>query len=190
MAAVNGTFNNIVASGFVNSVTGYQLNGAAGSANQTLCSNGTYFNTPCGVYSTIEANATAATQEPTLNLINGTNITVGCVDNSGSHRTDCTINGAASPTSIDEYWNQAACDVTAGSANNCSFTITLPVAMPDTSYYLICQLAFDLNPNPTAFLMYAGSKTTNSQLAYVTEVMGNSQSGSFSTNVDCHAHHN
>ena len=46
-AGVNGIFNNITASGWINSVTGFQLNGAAGTTGQTLCSDGTYFDTPC-----------------------------------------------------------------------------------------------------------------------------------------------
>ena len=46
-AGVNGIFNNITANGWVNSVTGFQFNGGAGTSGQTLCSDGTYFDTPC-----------------------------------------------------------------------------------------------------------------------------------------------
>lgn len=42
-------------------------------------------------YQTVEANGTAQTQEPKLNLISGSNATVSCVDNSGASRTDCTV---------------------------------------------------------------------------------------------------
>lgn len=41
IAAVPGIFSS------VNSTQGYQVNGAAGSGGQALCSDGTYFNTPC-----------------------------------------------------------------------------------------------------------------------------------------------
>lgn len=42
-------------------------------------------------YQTVDANGTAQTQRPTLNLISGSNATVTCVDNAGATRTDCTI---------------------------------------------------------------------------------------------------
>lgn len=99
MGAVNGVFANITASGFVNAVSGYQVNGAAGSSGQALCSNGTDFNTPCSIMSpttifnqTVEANGTSQTQRLAFNLISGTNMSVGCADNSGAGRTDCTFN--------------------------------------------------------------------------------------------------
>jgi hypothetical protein len=92
MAAVNGVFANITASGWVSSVTGYRLNGTAGSSGQALCSDGTNFNTPCSIYNqTVDANGTAQTQRPAFNLISGTNLTTSCVDNGGSNRTDCTF---------------------------------------------------------------------------------------------------
>lgn len=47
-------------------------------------------------YQTVEANATAAAQEPKLNLISGANATVSCIDNSGASRTDCTVAATAS----------------------------------------------------------------------------------------------
>jgi hypothetical protein len=44
-----------------------------------------------GFYQTIEDNGVSLTQRPILNLIPGTNIAIGCVDNSGATRTDCTV---------------------------------------------------------------------------------------------------
>jgi len=103
MGAVNGVFANITASGFVNAVSGYQVNGAAGSSGQALCSNGTDFNTPCSIMSpttifnqTVDANGTAQTQRLAFNLISGTNMSVGCADNGGAGRTDCTFNNTFS----------------------------------------------------------------------------------------------
>lgn len=43
IAAVPGIFST------VNVSTGYQMNGAAGTNGQVLCSDGTYFDTPCSV---------------------------------------------------------------------------------------------------------------------------------------------
>jgi hypothetical protein len=64
-----------------------------------LTSNGATpsWTTSCGFYQTVEANGTALTQRYTLNFISGSNITVGCVDNSGATRTDCTFS-TSSPT--------------------------------------------------------------------------------------------
>ncbi len=45
-------------------------------------------------YQTLRANGTALTQRAAFNLINGTNVTITCVDNSGANRTDCTIASA------------------------------------------------------------------------------------------------
>jgi hypothetical protein len=62
-------------------------------------------------YQTVDANASAQTQRPTLNLISGTNATVTCVDNSGSTRTDCTISASSSAGSrLDQ--------ITGGTATN------------------------------------------------------------------------
>ena len=49
-----------------------------------------------GFYQTIEDNGVSLTQRPILNLIPGTNIAIGCVDNSGATRTDCTVTNTGS----------------------------------------------------------------------------------------------
>ncbi len=88
----------------INATTGYKVNGAAGSSGQALCSDGTNYNTPCSVgpgtlyYQTVDANATAQTQRPILNLISGTGVSVTCVDNSGATRTDCTLAAPVTPS--------------------------------------------------------------------------------------------
>ena len=45
-AGVNGIFNS------VNATSGYKVNGAAGSSGEALCSDGTYFDTPCSTAGT------------------------------------------------------------------------------------------------------------------------------------------
>jgi hypothetical protein len=52
--------------------------------------------TPSLYYQTVDANGTAETQRPALNLVSGTNATVSCADNSGASRTDCTISASSS----------------------------------------------------------------------------------------------
>jgi hypothetical protein len=46
-------------------------------------------------YTTVENNGTPVAQEPKLNLIPGTNVTLSVVDNPGSTRTDVTINATS-----------------------------------------------------------------------------------------------
>ncbi len=45
-------------------------------------------------YNRIQAGGSNIAQRATLNLIQGTNVTLTCVDNSGAGRTDCTINAS------------------------------------------------------------------------------------------------
>lgn len=47
--------------------------------------------TPTLFYQTVLANASAVAQEPKLNFINGSGMTITCADNPGSTRTDCTF---------------------------------------------------------------------------------------------------
>ena len=61
--------------GAVNVKTGYLLNGGAGTNGQTLCSDGSYFDTPCSFmpvttlyYQTLAINGTAQTARPVLNF--------------------------------------------------------------------------------------------------------------------------
>src|ERR1041384_2091989 len=46
-------------------------------------------------FQTVAVGGTAQTQQPTLNFINGTNVTISCVNNSGGSRLDCTFNATA-----------------------------------------------------------------------------------------------
>src|ERR1700749_5203657 len=66
-AGVNGLFTT------VNSINGYQVNGAAGTSGQALCSNGTYYNTPCSLASNGNYfTFTACNPEASSNLNNCT----------------------------------------------------------------------------------------------------------------------
>lgn len=66
IAAVPGIFSS------VNSASGYQVAGSAGSSGQSLCSDGTFYDTPCSAaspfYQTIKSNGTNQPQEPALNF--------------------------------------------------------------------------------------------------------------------------
>jgi len=111
MAAVNGVFAN------VNATSGYQVNGAAGSSGQVLCSNGSVFNTPCSVYyQTVQTNGSALTQQSALNF----NSTLSATNGSGVSTVGLPAVGTAgtysSPTSVtlDAYGRTTS--ITASSA--------------------------------------------------------------------------
>jgi hypothetical protein len=54
----------------------------------TGCSSAAY-------YQTVEVGASAATQQPIINFIAGTNMTIACVNNAGATRSDCTFTAAS-----------------------------------------------------------------------------------------------
>ena len=47
--------------------------------------------TPTLEYQTVQANGTSLTQEPKVNLIEGSNMNISCVDNGSATRSDCTF---------------------------------------------------------------------------------------------------
>lgn len=93
VTGVQGTDTNFLSSGTISASTGVSLCTDAnhGATTSGCPSAGTF-------YQTVDANATAQTQRPVLNLISGTNATVSCVDNAGATRTDCTF--AANATTL------------------------------------------------------------------------------------------
>ncbi len=58
---------------------------------RTLCTGTSSGGTSTSGYTNIQANGTATAPWPTLNFINGTNMTISCVSNSGQMKTDCTF---------------------------------------------------------------------------------------------------
>ena len=83
----------------VTSVFGRKGNVVAVAGDYT-CSQitGAVCSIPTIYYQTIRAGGTDLTQRARLNLLAGSNITLNCVDNSGSNSTDCTVT-ANLPTS-------------------------------------------------------------------------------------------
>lgn len=154
-AGVNGIF------GHVTSATGYQVSGAAGTSAQALCGDGTNYDTACPVYQTIEANATAAAQEPKLNLISGTYTNVTCADNSGSTRTDCTISNVQPANACsalsksttqgctilpDGTWQLWFLGPTISTDPSAPEVVTLPLTFPTGCY---TSSVSTYNPSPT-----------------------------------------
>lgn len=78
-------------------VLGIALSTAAANANTTVLLAPGYNAASGGGsgYSTIDSNGSAITQRSTVNFIQGTNMTVSCVDNAGATRSDCTFTSSA-----------------------------------------------------------------------------------------------
>ena len=63
------------------------------------------------IYGTVASNGTSVTARSTINFISGANMSVGCVDNAGAFRTDCTFissgGGGGGGTSTATYTGTA-----------------------------------------------------------------------------------
>ena len=186
-AGVNIVANNGTFGGFVNSVSGYEVNGAAGSSGQGLCSNGTYYNTPCNVPGTVGTPGTYPnpTSVTTNTFGQVTAITAGTAIDYYFTYTGCTL-----PNSAPSYCNSTVQFTTGGAT-----TPTFATAMPDTNYQLMCtpdngpsveacggagfcSMSFNFNGLTTTGFGYniGGSVATLSE--------------SLTPTVYCHAHHN
>jgi hypothetical protein len=82
-----------------NTITINNGSGISGGGTVALGGSLTLTASAASNYQTIASNGTSQTQQPTLNLIPGTNMTIPCVNNAGLNRTDCTFNssGGGSP---------------------------------------------------------------------------------------------
>jgi hypothetical protein len=104
---------------------------------------------------------------------------------------------SGSTTQQDEWFTTAGCN--AGAPYNgdsaCVGTVSLPVAMTDSNYYLNCTASYP-SGNPYSGTTAAGASVTTSivssglfsyTLAYG---YGAGAPGQFTANITCHAHHN
>lgn len=108
--------------GAVNAKTGYLINGGAGTANQCLASDGSYFdmavncNLGTTYYQTILTSGTAQTQRPSIGVGVGTGLTAS--DNTSPAETLLKLNTGANLTS-DPYATITALQ-TGGTAGDCA----------------------------------------------------------------------
>jgi hypothetical protein len=161
---------------------------SCGQITGAICSLPTVF------YQTVKANGGALTQRGNLNLIAGTNITVACVDNSGSNQTDCTVTAAGTsvpsrtcnangcyilwPDGTIDAWGVSSAVGSNTTATN--LTITFPVPFTTTSNLIVTvsavsDAAGDGNPHPADCHIQRGLLTTTgvtSIIAIPTQVTG------------------
>lgn len=118
-AAVNGIFNN------VNAILGYQVNGAAGSTGQALCSDGTRYDTPCSVASGGVTSAIAGTG---INVSSATGAVTFSLANAGA--------GAATYTCPVSVTINAQGQTTTVTGSTCP-TAPTPLTSGTNGYYEI-----------------------------------------------------
>jgi len=66
-------------------------NSTSGAFTQAQLAYSSLSGLPTLEYQTVQANGTSLTQEPKVNLIEGSNMLISCVDNAGATRSDCTF---------------------------------------------------------------------------------------------------
>lgn len=115
IAAVPGIFSS------VNSTSGYQVNGSAGSSGQTLCSDGVYFSTPCSV-----GIGTITGVTVTAPVSGGGSSGVVNIALTGFTPRTCNSNGCYSITNgVVEEWGAAS------SGSSGDVPVTFPFTFPN-----------------------------------------------------------
>lgn len=148
LAAIPGFFTT------VNAITGYTLNGAAGSTGQALCSDGTYFDTPCNVG--VAAVGTPGTYAYPSSVTTNSLGQVTAITASAGFTSGNNSNG---------YWRKAP-DGFLVQGLNCVLvssptTITFPVAFTNTASVVVTMTECYNSGNPDVFPnMTYGSLTT------------------------------
>lgn len=129
IAAVPGIFSS------VDSVSGYSVNGSAGSSGQALCSDGSHFNTPCALSGgvLIKSNGVSQPNEPAINFLSGFTIT-----DSPGVSTNIALTGSSSvtnpgyvvlPNGLIIEWKTGVLQSDSGSTQTITFPLTCPTGL-------------------------------------------------------------
>jgi hypothetical protein len=218
LAAVNGVFANITASGNINSVTGYQVNGSAGSSGEALCSNGTVYNTPCtlagGDYQTMAINGSPVAGAPTLNftkgfgtLVTASGITTLALNAPGSGDIIPTMSAGVGTSTSPAYFDgsgnivpahqtevaiiTSVCTTSATAFSSCGNTFSWPTAFADTNYSITCTVGSPTTTSGGSALTatYFTSKTASGAEVFLQNGDASIALALTAAEIDCHGIH-
>jgi hypothetical protein len=216
LAAVNGTFANITATGTVNAAS-YSVSGGAGVAGQALCSNGTVFSTTCSLeYQTMSINGVPTGQAPLLNFTRGFGtlstsggITSVGLNMAGSGDVVATLTAAPGTSTALAAFDGAGnivpsshqvetvnitsvCTTSSGSFQSCGNSFTWPQAFADTNYSITCTAGTPTTISGGSGLsaVYFTNKTTTGAEAFIQSGTANAAIALTAAEIDCHGIHN
>jgi hypothetical protein len=216
LAAVNGVFANITATGNVNAAS-YSVSGGAGLAGQALCSNGTVFSTTCSFeYQTMSINGTPTGQAPILNFTRGfgtlstaSGITSVGLNMAGSGDVVATLTAAPGASTAfaafdgagnivpsshqEETINITSVCTTAGTAfASCGNTFSWPTAFVDNNYSLTCTVGSPTTTSVGTALTatYFTSKTASGAEVFLQNGDADIAVALTAAEIDCHGIHN
>lgn len=174
MAAVNGVFANINASGFINSTSGFRYNTAA-PANHILLGDGTNY---------VDATTLPSATLPTVGTAGTCTYPASVVVDAQGRVTSCT---SGTTPRVLATLTFTGCTVApdGGSVWDCNSSASWGTTLPNNTYALVCTIdqgSFVLN-NLSTVTFYKGAKTTT---GFSYGLAGDhSGSNGFAPSIDC-----
>lgn len=149
--ALNGVFANVTASGFINSVNGYQFNGTAPS-NHILLGNATNY---------IDAATLPSAALPTVGTAGTCTFPASLTTDVNGRVTSCT-NGSLPKVIASLTFSSCTLAPDGGSVWDCNSSASWGSTLPNNTYQLVCTIdqgGYVLN-NLNTVSFYKGAKTT------------------------------
>ena len=171
IAAVPGIFT------LVNATTGYEVNGSGGTAGYALCSDGTYYDTPCPVSGTgitaLTGPVTASGSGSVASTITPTGVTAGSyiganLTVNAAGQITAAANGFSSGSNANGYWVKDSSGFIhqwGNIAGSCSVStgtqITFPTAFTNSGSISAVAMSNTVHGDGIGFIsLYSGTLNT------------------------------